>query len=135
MAVPVLDVSAGFTDGDQIKIIDALDLGFSESTLSGLVTCMNQMSSLSPDMVATVVAYLTRWETAQTTKTAADVANTENKTLVKADVLEWEASGAKLTGLESEIATCVAGIMNAFSFCPYVNKGHGGFGQAQLLRS
>jgi len=135
MAIPTLDTSAGFTNGDEVRLVDALDLGMSESTLSGVVTCMNQLTGFSPASVTKAVAYLDRYDAASTAKTAADLANTESKTLIKADVLEWAKNGGQLVGLDAEMAECVSGLMNLFAFCPYVNVGNTGSGVTQLLRS
>ena len=135
MALPEVDTAAGFSSGDEVRLCDALGIGISESTLTGIINCMNQLTGFSPATVAVVLGYLSRWDTAKGVKQAADVANTESKMLIKADVLEWEAKGGGLVGLEAEIATCIQGIQNCFEFCPYVNTETGGYSTTQLIRS
>lgn len=132
--MPVLDTSAGFANGDEIRLMDALKVPISEANISGIITCMNQLTGFSPATVTLVLEYLTRYDTATTAQQTADVANTESKTLVKADVLEWEVKNG-LVGLDNEIADCVNGLMNCFAFCPYVVSSNTTGGPTMLLRS
>lgn len=132
-----LDTSGNWVAGDDLRVLEALGLGFSEYMLKGLQTCMNQLEGISPEAVLAVRDELTRYETAKAAKTAADLANTESKTLIKADVLEWEPSkSGELVGLDAEIADTKLKIANYFAFCPYTaGAGGGATGMTSLIRS
>ena len=132
-----LDTTGNWVAGDDLRVMEALGLGFSQYMLQGLQTCMNQLEDISPEAVLAVRDELTRYETAKSAKTAADLANTESKTLIKADVLEWEPSkSGSLVGLDAEIADTKLKIANYFAFCPYTaGTGAGATGMTSLIRS
>jgi hypothetical protein len=132
-----LDVSGGWEPQDDLRILEALGLGFSEYMLQGLQTCMAQLEDISPEAVLAVRDELTRYESAKAAKTAADLANTESKTLIKADVLSWQPSkSGELVGLDAELADAKLQIANYFAFCPYTSGAStGSTGMTSLIRS
>ncbi|MEC8756628.1 MAG: hypothetical protein VXX44_01130, partial [Bacteroidota bacterium] len=73
---------------DDLRIIDALLLPFSEYTQDCVGDCCNALQKLDPNAVTEVRTFLQRYEDAETAIIAQDKADTEGKTLVKADVLE-----------------------------------------------
>lgn len=132
-----LDISGNWEAGDDLRVLEALGLPFSQYMLQGLQTCMNQLEDISPEAVLAVKDELTRYETAKAAKSAADLANTESKTLIKADVLEWEPSkSGELVGMDAEIADSRNQIANYFAFCPYTaGASTGTTGMTSLIRS
>lgn len=132
--IPVmgLNTSGNWSVGDDLRVLDALGMDFSEYGLNGLQTCMNQLESISGGAVLKVLDAVSRYETAKAAKTAADLANTDSKVLVKADVLAWEVNDFK--GIDSEIMDSRYEVMRYFEFCPYTPKVGGG-DMTMLIRS
>lgn len=118
-----LDTSGNWSAGDDLRVLDALGMDFSEYGLVGLQTCMNQLEDISSGAVTKVLAAVSRYEAAKAIKTATDLANTEDKVLVKADVLSWEVSKGGNSGLSAEIMDARIEVMRYFEFCPYTPKG------------
>lgn len=130
----VLDVSGSWVAGDDVRCLSAMEMAFSEYSLNGLITCMNQLQAISDAMVQQVRVDLDRYEAAKTVEIGANVADSEGKVLVKADVLEWEVAKG-VSGARSEMNDASNAIMRAFGFCPYTPKsGHMG-NMTMLVRS
>lgn len=130
-----LDVSGNWETGDDYRVLEALELPFSEYTLNGLHTCMEQLEDISADAVLRVQDALDRYETARDAKIASDVANTENKLLVQADVLKW-AAGNGANGVLAELQNARFLVMSYFDFCPYTpNTSQEASGVTSLIRS
>jgi hypothetical protein len=100
-------------------------MGFSEYSLGGLIGCMNELQALSDGMVLLVREELDRYEAAYAANSTSNVADTEGKVLVKADVLSWEVTGNKPSGSQREMLDARLQIMKAFEFCPYTPKDNG----------
>jgi hypothetical protein len=96
---------------------------------------MAQLEAISADAVLQVQDALDRYEAARDAKKVADLANTENKTLVQADVLKW-AAGNGSNGVLAELQTARDLVMRYFDFCPYTpNSGEEASGVTSLVRS
>lgn len=130
-----LDVSGSWVSGDEVRCINAMEMGFSEYILDGLVRCMNQLQGINDGMVLYVRNELDRYEAARVLDSEQKLSDTEGKTLVKADVLEWEVSEGSYSGPEEEYRDAQKNIMNAFSFCPYTPKVGGISGGSMVIRS
>ena len=132
-----LDVSGNWVAGDDLRIIEALKLPFGSYTLTCTQNCCNQLEDMSPGAVLNVRALLDRYEAAETAQIAADLADTEGKTLVKADVLEWEADGSdKASGPQKEMVRTQQEIAQYFAFCSCMGGlAGGGSHQTSLIRS
>ena len=121
----ILDTSGSWVSGDDVRCLRAMGMGFSEYNLGGLVSCMNQLQVLSDGMVLAVREELDRYESAYASNSTSNAADTEGKVLVKADVLSWEVTGNKPSGLQREMMDARHQIMRAFEFCPYTPKDNG----------
>lgn len=114
-----LDTSGNWEVGDDLRVIDALEMSFSEYTLSGLQSCMGQLESISPSAVLRVRDELTRYETAKEAKKEADLARTGDTVLVQADVLKYQYIGENTSGVMQEMLIARTNISRYFDFCPY----------------
>lgn len=130
-----LDTSGNWVVGDDLLVIEALDLPFGQYTLDCVQRCMAQLEDIDGSASLKVKELLTDYSNARTAQKAANLADTEGKTLVKADVLEWEKNeGAD--GLQDEIRLVRMDLQNWFSFCECINFGVGGIdGYTSLVRS
>lgn len=126
-----MTLSAPWIAGDDIRVLAALGLPISEYMRTGLQSCMNSMAA---DLVAYVQGELDRYEAAKAAQTAADLANPENKTLVRADVLTWQV-GAGGVGTSRELMDSQMNIRNAFASCQYVPQDDGMGHSVRLVRS
>lgn len=113
-----LDTSGLWDAGDDLRIITVLKAPFGSYTLDCVGNCCNQLEIISPAAVTEVKTLLTQYDAAKTAQITADLADTEGKTLVKADVLEWEVnSGTQPSGPQLEMYRCETEIANYFAFC------------------
>ena len=84
---------------------------------------------------------LDEYEAAKLAESNQNLADTEGKTLVKADVLEWERNGAgQPSGAQQEMARTRMEIAKYFAFCSCMGSAGGGglgggYGSGQLIRS
>lgn len=130
-----LDTSGNWVIGDDFRVLEALEMPFSEYILEGLRTCMAQLEAIDADVVLQVQDALDRYEAARDAKKTADLANTENKLLVQADVLKW-AAGTGVSGVVAELQTARELVMRYFDFCPYTPSSEGASqGATSLIRS
>jgi len=120
-----------WTEGDDIRVLAALGLPISEYMRVGIQSCMNSMQA---DLVAYVQTELTRYETAKTAQSTADLANTSGTVLTKADVLEYEYIGTGV-GTSRELLDAQTNIRLAFASCSYVPQDDGLGPAVSLLRS
>jgi hypothetical protein len=123
--------------GDDLRIIEALKLPFGSYTLQCTQDCCNQLEVMSPEAVLNVRALLARYEAAETLQINADLADTEGKTLVKADVLEWEKDpGTTPSGPEQEMMRAHQDLAQYFAFCSCMGGLQGGGSYStSLIRS
>lgn len=113
-----LDTSGLWDAGDDLRIITVLKAPFGSYTLDCVGNCCNQLEIISPAAVTEVKTLLTQYDAAKTAQITADLSDTEGKTLIKADVLEWEVnSGTQPSGPQLEMYRCETEIANYFAFC------------------
>ena len=113
-----LDTTGNWVAGDDLRVIEALAAPFGQYTLTCVQNCCNQLEDLSAQAVLNVRSALDEYEAAKAAESAANLADTEGKTLVKADVLEWEKdSSDQLSGSQKEMARAKAEIAQYFAFC------------------
>jgi hypothetical protein len=118
-----LDVSGNWVAGDDLRLIEALLLPFGTYTLDCVQKSCAQLEDMSADAVLKVRALLDEYEAAKTAEKTANLANTEGKTLVKADVLEWERGSAdSMSGPQEEMARSRSEIANYFAFSPCMSS-------------
>ena len=132
-----LDVTGNWVAGDDLRVIEALMLPFGSYTLTCTQDCMNQLEDMSPEAVLAVRALLDEYEAAETAQKTQNLADTEGKTLVKADVLEWERNGVgQMSGPQQEMARTQAELKNYFAFCSCMSGLAGGYAYGTpLIRS
>ena len=113
-----LDVSGNWVAGDDLRIIEALGAPFGSYTLECVQNCCNQLEDLSAQAVLNVRTLLDEYEAAKSAESASNLADTEGKTLIKADVLEWQAdSSDQPSGSQKEMARAKGEIAQYFAFC------------------
>jgi hypothetical protein len=113
-----LDVSGNWEPQDDLRIIEALKLPFGSYTLQCTQNCCNQLEDMSPEAVLKVRALLDEYEAAKAIESTANLADTEGKTLVRADILEWSPNGVgQASGPQQEMVRAQAEIKNYFAFC------------------
>ena len=135
-----LDTSGNWEAGDDLRIIEALMLPFSEYVLSCTQNCMMQLEAMSPEAVLRVRALLDEYEAADQAETEQNLGDTEGKVLVQADVLHWQVVNGGISGSSQEKASTRDEIARYFSFCSCLGSilpgGPGyGYGTASLIRS
>ena len=131
-----LDVSGNWEVGDDLSVIEALKLPFGSYTLDCIQDCMNQLEVISADAVLKVKALLVDYGVARSSQETSNLADTEGKTLVKADVLEWERNSGSMDGIQEEILQIQRDLAHWFAFCECINLDdmYGGLHTA-LIRS
>ena len=114
-----LDVSGSWESGDEFRVFEAMEMANTAGYLDQLILCMNRLTADNDAVVARIRPQLDRYETAKAAKESADLAATEEKTLVKADVLEWQVGSTTTTKITNEIQSAQGQIANYFEFCRY----------------
>ena len=139
-----LDVTGVWSLGDDLRVIEALLLPFGQYTLECTQNCMNQLEDMSPKAATNVIALLDEYDAAKAAESASNIADTEGKVLVKADVLEWEVTGQSVaSGPQTEMNRIRMELWNYFAFCSCLGgmnpngggSGMGGYGSGSLIRS
>ena len=132
-----LITTGNWVAGDELRIIEALGVPFGSFTLDCVADCANQLEVMSPQAVLNVRAALDEYEAAKSAESTANLSDTEGKTLVKADVLEWEADSAdQPSGAQKEMMRAKGEIAQYFAFCSCLGGllGSGSYG-TPLIRS
>ena len=128
-----LNTAAGWTNGDEIRVLIASGLLVSVYHKEQIIVCMNQLAEISPTLVSPIHDLLDQFDEAQTNMTTLN-ASASGKTLIKADVLEWE-TGQPGTNYspEREVARIQGLLYQYFGSCPLYNGGFSGY--MNLIRS
>lgn len=124
---------AGWVAGDATRILIAMNLPMGKYQFDQMNLCMNQVAEIDPTTVQRIRTLLEQWDTAQAALTTGNITS-DGRTLVKADVLEWESNKDGSSGPEAEIARVVAQLYQYFSFCPVCSNGRP-FQTTTLIRS
>jgi hypothetical protein len=136
-----LDTSGNWVAGDDLRLIEALGLPFGTYTLDCAQKCMNELEDMSPEAVLRVRALLDEYEAAKLAESNSNLADTEGKVLVKADVLEWEVTGTgQASGAQQEMNRAQHELAQYFAFCSCMGSalpgsGGGYYGSGSLIRS
>ena len=112
-----LNTTGNWEAGDDLRVIECLGVPFGLYTLTCIQNCANQLEIMSDQAVLNVKEALTEYEAAKTVQTTQDLSNSEGKTLVKADVLEWERNGTGATGPQVEMIRARDEVAQYFAFC------------------
>lgn len=112
-----LNTTGNWEAGDDLRVIECLGVPFGSYTLTCIQNCANQLEIMSDQAVLNVKEALTEYEAAKTAQTTQDLSNSEGKTLVKADVLEWERNGTGATGPQVEMIRARDEVAQYFAFC------------------
>jgi hypothetical protein len=128
-----LNTAAGWVSGDEMRVLVASGLLVSGYHKTQMIVCMNELAALSPTLVSPIQDLLDQFEDAQTNMTSLN-ASGNGKTLIKADVLEWETSQLGMSySPEREISRIQGLLYQYFGSCPLY---HGGFSAySALIRS
>ena len=139
-----LDTSGVWSLGDDLRVIEALLLPFGQYTLQCTQNCMNELESISSRAATNVIGLLDEYDAAKDAESNSNVGDTEGKTLIKADVLEWEPNGqGVMSGPQTEMNRIRMELWNYFAFCSCMGgmnpnnggSGMGGYGSGRLIRS
>jgi hypothetical protein len=128
-----LNTAAGWVSGDEMRVLIASGLLVSGYHKEQMIVCMNEVATLSPTLVGPIQDLLDQFEEAQTNMTSLN-ASGNGKTLIKADVLEWEASQLGMSySPEREISRIQGLLYQYFGSCPLFGNGFSTY--TKLIRS
>ena len=129
-----LDTSLGWVAGDVERILLALEIGISPYTISEMTVGCNELGSIASTQVSNVRTLLSEWDSALADQKAVGAKDEAGKTLVKADVLEWEVDGSRYDGILKEKGRIYNELRKIFCFVSIVGVGGGSLG-VSLYRS
>lgn len=86
-----LNTSYGWTQGDQIRLLIASGLTVGTYQITQITQSMNDLGELSTLAVSNVLDLLDQYEAAQVKLNELNITS-NGRTLIKADVLEWESA-------------------------------------------
>jgi hypothetical protein len=128
-----LNTAAGWSNGDEVRVLIASGLLISVYHKEQIIVCMNQLAEISPTLVSPIQDLLDQFDEAQVNMTTLN-ADSSGKTLVKADVLEWETGQpGNSYSPEREIARIQGLLYQYFGSCPLYGGGFSGY--MNLIRS
>ena len=135
--IMALDTSGSWVAGDDLRIIEALGAPFGQYTLTCVQNCCGQLEDMSPEAVLNVRALLDEYEAAKAAESTQNLSDTESKTLIRADVLEWSTNPTGTpSGPQKEMMRAQAEIAQYFAFCSCLAGFLGGqTGGTPLIRS
>lgn len=130
-----LDTGLGWVAGDVERILLAMEIGVSEYTINELTVCANKLGEMSGTLVGVVRGLLSDYDAAIVVQKGLGVDNDAGRTLVKADVLEWEVSkGGQYEAVMKEKGRIYNELVKIFSYCPIMVEGMGR-NSTSLIRS
>jgi hypothetical protein len=132
-----LNTACGWVNTDPVNLLIAAGVGASAYEISQVTMCMNYICDYAPEMVSLIQGLIGAFQDAQDKMTELNSAS-NGKTLIKADVLEWEPDKSVGTGYspEREI-TRIRGLLKQYmSGCTIIcGHGYNGGGTTSLIRS
>ena len=129
-----LNTSLGWVAGDVERILLALEIGISSYTIHEMTIGCNELGGIASTQVSNTRALLGEWDNALADQKAVGAKDEAGKTLVKADVLEWEVDGSRYDGILREKSRIYNELRKIFSFVSIVGVGGGTLG-VSLYRS
>ena len=129
-----LDTNLGWVAGDVERILLALEIGISSYTIHEMTVGCNELGSIASTQVSNTRTLLGEWDSALADQKAVGAKDEAGKTLVKADVLEWEVNGSRYDGILKEKSRIYNELRKIFSFVSIVGVGGGTLG-VSLYRS
>ena len=129
-----LDTSLGWVAGDVERILLALEIGISPYTISEMTVGCNELGGIASTQVSNVRTLLSEWDSALADQKAVGGKDEAGKTLVKADVLEWEVNGSRYDGILKEKSRIYNELRKIFSFVSIAGVSGGTLG-VSLYRS
>ena len=129
-----LNTSLGWVAGDVERILLALEIGISSYTINEMTVGCNELGSIASTQVSNTRTLLSEWDNALADQKAVGAKDEAGKTLVKADVLEWEVNGSRYDGILKEKSRIYNELRKIFSFVSIVEVGGGSLG-VSLYRS
>ena len=132
--MPTLDTSLGWVAGDVERILLALEIGIRSYTIHEMTVGCNELGGIASTQVSNLRTLLSEWDSALADQKAVGGKDEAGKTLVKADVLEWEVNGSRYDGILKEKSRIYNELRKIFSFVSIVGVGGGSLG-VSLYRS
>lgn len=129
-----LNTSLGWVAGDVERILLALEVGISSYTIHEMTIGCNELGGIASTQVSNVRSLLGEWDNALADQKAVGGKDEAGKTLVKADVLEWEVNGSRYDGILKEKSRIYNELRKIFSFVSIVGVSGGTLG-VSLYRS
>ena len=112
----MLDEELGWSEGDDIRVLVALGIGLGYYQKTQIIADMNYLGNKMPEAVPLVLEAVSDYEGAQDKYRTLN-SSTDTRTLIKADVLEWESSVPGVTyGPEREVSRARSLLQQYFSF-------------------
>lgn len=118
-----LDTSLGWVAGDVERVLLALEIGISSYTIHEMTVGCNELGDIASTQVSNVRTLLSEWDSALADQKAVGDKDEAGKTLVKADVLEWEVNGSRYDGILKEKSRIYNELRKIFSFVSIVGVG------------
>ena len=131
-----LDTNLGWVAGDVERVLLALEIGLSEYTIHEMTVGCNELGRIASTQVSRVRVLLGEWDEAMLDQKAVGDKDEAGKTLVKADVLEWEveSGGSRYNGIMREKGRIYNELKKIFGFVSIVGVSGGSLG-VSLIRS
>ena len=118
MPAMALNTSGHWEAGDDLRIIEALKVPFGDYSLTCIGNCANQLEDMSSQAVLNVRAALDEYEAAKAAESTQNLADSEGKTLIQADVLRWSPDPTgQPSGAQKEMVRAADEIAQYFAFC------------------
>jgi hypothetical protein len=120
----VLNLSYGWEEGDDVKVLIAGGLTVGEYQIDTVRVTMNELGAMSSGIVSSIKGLLGEYQDAQDRMVELNN-NADGKVLIKADVLEWsEAKGVQYSP-EREVMRIRGLIYQYMASCPLFGGGVG----------
>lgn len=113
-----LNTTGVYTEGDDFRVIKALDVPFGTYSLNCVAGCLNDLEVMSPTAAADLVALLDSFDVANAAESTANLEQAGGqKVLVEADVLSWQVINGGISGAAQEKGKIRTDIAQIMSFC------------------
>lgn len=130
-----LNTEAGWSDGDEIRILITAGLPVSKYYIQQIQSDMNYMAVEFPQAISPVLDLLDAWDSTQTQMSALNESS-ESRVLTKADVLEWSVSAPGTSySPEREIDRIRSLLAQYFAFSQLFAYAASGTPYSALIRS
>jgi len=111
-----------WTEGDDLRVLTALELPLGQYTIQQIQSDMNLMASDYATLVPRVIDLLDQWDELQELLYSNNSSSSDGRVLTKADVLEWAIDGSGSSGPTAEVGRISYRLRQYFSFSMLVSS-------------